>query len=122
MDVVAPHGRVCRDCKWFNGSECRRFPPTWVSWPNDNQHPVIYWPQSSYPMVGPDQWCGEFTATRGPDEATNTGAVDPRDPDHSLPGIFATHNCWKCKDGTDLSRCPTPDRPGNCGYPHARND
>lgn len=45
-----------------------------------------------------------------------------RPDDYSRPGLFATHNCWKCKDGTDPSRCPTPDRPGNCGYPHARND
>lgn len=44
------------------------------------------------------------------------------EPDDSRPGIFANHNCWKCKDGTDLTKCPTPDRPGNCGYPHARND
>ena len=43
-------------------------------------------------------------------------------PDNSRPGIFANHNCWKCKDGADLSKCPTPNRPGNCGYPHARND
>lgn len=47
---------------------------------------------------------------------------DPRDPDYSRPGIFAHHNCSRCKDGAELSRCPTPDRPGNCGYPHARND
>lgn len=52
---------------------------------------------------------------------------DPRDPrsDAEMAGrdpIFRTHNCWKCKDGSDLSRCPTPERPGNCGYPHARND
>lgn len=47
---------------------------------------------------------------------------DPRDPDYSRPGIFAHHNCWRCKDGTDLSRCTTPDRPGNCGYPQARDD
>ena len=43
--------------------------------------------------------------------------IDPRDPD-----IFRDHNCWKCQDGTRPGRCPTPDRPGNCGYPHARND
>lgn len=49
-------------------------------------------------------------------------AIDPRDPDYSRPGIFAHHNCSRCKDGADLSRCPTPDSPGNCGYPHARND
>lgn len=49
-------------------------------------------------------------------------AVDPRDPDYSRPGIFAYHNCWKCKDGTQPERCPTRERPGNCGYPYARND
>lgn len=44
---------------------------------------------------------------------------DPRDPDYSRPGIFATHNCWKCKDG----KLPcVASVPGNCGYPHARND
>lgn len=44
---------------------------------------------------------------------------DPRDPDHSRAGIFATHNCWKCKDG----KLPcVASVPGNCGYPHARND
>lgn len=48
--------------------------------------------------------------------------IDPRDPDWSRPGIFATHNCWKCRDGSAPHRCPTPERPGNCGYPHARND
>lgn len=47
---------------------------------------------------------------------------DPRDPDPSREGIFRDHNCARCKNGTDLSRCPTPDRPGNCGFPHARND
>ena len=48
--------------------------------------------------------------------------LDPRDPDPSRFGIFRNHNCWRCNDGRDLSRCPMPDRPGNCGYPHARND
>lgn len=61
-------------------------------------------------------------AVGGPDEVTNGGTVDPRNPDYSRPGIFATHNCWKCSDGIDLSCCPTPDRPGNCGYSHARDD
>jgi hypothetical protein len=47
---------------------------------------------------------------------------DPRDPDHSKQGIFVYHNCHRCADGARLDRCPTPERPGNCGYPHARND
>lgn len=45
--------------------------------------------------------------------------VDPRDPDYSRHGIFATHNCWKCKDG-ELSCVQGGGR--NCEYPHARND
>jgi hypothetical protein len=49
-------------------------------------------------------------------------APDPRDPDPSRSGIFRDHNCWKYKDGAELLRCPTPKTPGNCGYPHARND
>src|SRR6185312_547124 len=44
---------------------------------------------------------------------------DSRDPDHSRSGIFVYHNCSRCKNGTDLSRCPTPDVPGNCGEPVA---
>ncbi|MDE2232522.1 MAG: hypothetical protein KGJ90_00120 [Patescibacteria group bacterium] len=55
-------------------------------------------------------------------KARSEKPLDPRDPDPSRPGIFRDHNCWKCKDGTELSKCPTPNRPGNCGYPHARND
>lgn len=48
--------------------------------------------------------------------------VDPRDPEPTRVGIFRYHNCWKCKDGTRLDLRPTPERPGNCGHPHARND
>lgn len=51
-----------------------------------------------------------------------TAPTDAREPDRTRDGIFRDHNCWKCKDGQQLDRCPTPDRPGNCGYPHARND
>ena len=47
---------------------------------------------------------------------------DARDPDYSRPGMFAHHNCWRCKDGS--LPCPDgqtgPSR--NCEYPHARND
>ena len=45
--------------------------------------------------------------------------LDPRDPDHSRPGIFATHNCWKCQSG-ELP-CVSGS-PHDCEYPHARND
>lgn len=37
-------------------------------------------------------------------------------------GIFRDHRCARCRDGALLGRCPTPDRPGNCGNPIARND
>jgi hypothetical protein len=49
-------------------------------------------------------------------------APDPRDSHPTREGIFRLHNCWKCNNGADLSKCPTPKTPGNCGYPHARND
>lgn len=45
--------------------------------------------------------------------------VDPREPDYSRPGIFATHNCWKCQHGR--LTCVTLD-PRGCEYPRARNE
>ena len=49
----------------------------------------------------------------------DTGVIDPRDPDYSRPGIFATHNCWKCRDGQQPCVCGDPRR---CEYPHARDN
>ena len=57
-------------------------------------------------------------AERG-EEGKYTGVVDPRAPDYSRPGIFATHNCWKCRDGQQPCVCGDPCR---CEYPHARDD
>lgn len=51
-----------------------------------------------------------------------SASIDPRDPDPTREGMFTTHNCSHCANGTNLSRCPTPNRPGNCGHPRARND
>lgn len=51
-----------------------------------------------------------------------SASIDPRDPDPTREGIFRNHNCARCSNGANLSRCPTPNRPGNCGYPQARND
>lgn len=81
--------------------------------------------QYAFPGPVPDDAKGYFDADcwycdSGPPPIPDV--PDARDPDYSRPGIFAHHNCSRCKDGTDLSRCPTPDRPGNCGYPQARND
>ena len=58
-------------------------------------------------------WLDEF------ETALRTQRVDPRDPDPSRPGIFADHNCWKCKDGQ--KPCASGN-PRGCEYPHARND
>lgn len=65
---------------------------------------------------------GRFNGKRGGyvlHEDAPAASVDPRDPDYSRPGIFATHNCWKCKDGQ--KPCVTGN-PRGCEYPHARND
>ncbi len=43
---------------------------------------------------------------------------DPRDPDYSRPGIFAYHNCWRCKDG---AKPCVQGHPHQCEYPHARD-
>ena len=63
MSPIAPHGHVCRDCKWFDGSSCHRWPPQMTPWPNDNQHPITYIPSATFPFVQPDEWCGEWSKT-----------------------------------------------------------
>lgn len=62
MNAQAPHGCVCRDCKWFDRNLCHRFPPQITLWPTDNQHPIIYNPCETRPGVKPDDWCGEWQA------------------------------------------------------------
>ena len=42
--------------------------------------------------------------------------ADPREPDYSRSGIFITHNCSRCRDGT------LPCSAWPCEFPHARND
>jgi hypothetical protein len=51
-------------------------------------------------------------------------AAAQRDPfvDVTKTGIFRDHRCARCSDGAHPERCPTPDRPGNCGELQARND
>jgi hypothetical protein len=39
-------------------------PPTWALWPTDNQHPIIYMPDTSFPNVKPTDWCGEWRADK----------------------------------------------------------
>jgi hypothetical protein len=64
MSPTATDGKVCRDCKWFDGSNCHRYPPQMVPWPNDNQHPVIYNPMATFPFVVPNNWCGEWIKSK----------------------------------------------------------
>lgn len=60
---VAPHGRICRDCKWFDASACRRYPPQMVAWPIDNQRPEQLFPCPTFPTVNAlTDWCGEWTS------------------------------------------------------------
>lgn len=61
MSPTAPDGKVCRDCKWCDGSNCHRYPPQMVPWPDDNQHPIAYAPMATFPFVGPNDWCGEWS-------------------------------------------------------------
>lgn len=51
--------KTCETCRWRDEHLCRRNPPQLVLWPQDNQHPIIYSPSTTYPMVAPDNWCGE---------------------------------------------------------------
>ena len=44
---------------------------------------------------------------------------DPRDPDYSREGLFQTHNCWRCKSGTEPC---VIGNPRDCENLHARND
>lgn len=51
--------------------------------------------------------------------AVEMAQPDPRDPDHSRPGIFAYHNCSRCDDG---KRPCKQGNPRQCEFPIARND
>lgn len=52
--------RCCANCGFFDGGSCRRFPPASVPWPTDNQHPIMYEPATTWPLVRATDWCGEF--------------------------------------------------------------
>lgn len=53
--------KTCGGCRHYDNGECGRYPPQIVPQPNDNQHPVIYWPTAMRPYVGPEHpACGEF--------------------------------------------------------------
>ena len=54
-----------------------------------------------------------------PKEPPSENSLDPRDPDYSRPGVFATHNCYRCRDGEKPCVQGGPHR---CEFPHARDD
>jgi len=64
MSPTAPNGKVCRDCKWFDGSNCHRYPPKMVPWPEHEEHQFQYVPISTFPLVGPNDWCGEWSKSQ----------------------------------------------------------
>lgn len=68
------------------------------------------------------QQCDYFDGYDAGQQERDESEPDPRDSDYSRSGIFVHHNCARCNHGRNLFRCPTPNRPGNCGYPYARND
>ncbi len=67
MSPTAPDGKVCRDCKWCDGSNCHRYPPQMVPWPDNDKSEthaplgVFYAPLATFPFVGPNDWCGEWS-------------------------------------------------------------
>ena len=64
MAVPAPYGHVCRDCKWFDGASCHRYPPQMILWPTDNQQPIVYEPHPTFAFVAWDGWCGEWNSVQ----------------------------------------------------------
>jgi hypothetical protein len=55
----------CGQCKHWEAGECFRYPPQMVPFPNDNQHPISYWPAPFQPSVGAEyRACGEFSEAR----------------------------------------------------------
>lgn len=54
--------KACGDCGHWDAGQCFRFPPQMVLFPNDNQHPISYFPAPCQPHVGAEyRACGEWT-------------------------------------------------------------
>ncbi len=56
----------CLTCKFFKPKSgrdgfCRRFPPSVILKPNDNQPPQMFFLSQLNPWVNCDDWCGEHT-------------------------------------------------------------
>lgn len=53
--------KSCGNCNHRVASQCFRYPPQMVLWPNDNQHPVLYAPYPTRPDVAETTLaCGEW--------------------------------------------------------------
>lgn len=65
----------CGNCRFLHKNAlCRRFPPAWVLFPIDNQPPVVYHPQQTYPYMNADDWCGEWKiADRQSEQVSEAG-------------------------------------------------
>lgn len=88
------------------------------------EHRAYWGPDSCgyYDRAGADTYLSR-TWHCGPEKRIAYEPIqDPRDLDYTHEGIFIYHNCARCQDGKRPDRCPTPERPGNCGYPQARDD
>lgn len=61
MATSAFRNATCGDCVYWDGGQCRRFPPQMVLWPTDNQHPISYLPVETFPSrAAREKACGEF--------------------------------------------------------------
>ena len=60
MSQAPTRAHVCRDCKYWGGYLCHRYPPQIVLWPTGNQHPHTHLTVSEFPHVSADDWCGEW--------------------------------------------------------------
>lgn len=52
--------KTCEGCLYEDKRQCRRLPPSTVPWPMDNQHPIMYQPMTTWPIINVDDWCGEY--------------------------------------------------------------
>lgn len=58
--------KTCETCRYHDRGQCKRFPPIMVPWPRDNQHPIMYEPATTWPLVEEDDWCGEYSELMPP--------------------------------------------------------
>jgi hypothetical protein len=52
--VVVPEREECAICRFIDAGQCRRYPPTVFHDSRRNKATTMW------PLVSPDNWCGEF--------------------------------------------------------------